>query len=103
MNASTDETADFNIGQYNTFLDSYNDMNPEPAVTEFNIGGRLMPRSLVADDASTATLTDTLRSIANGGALVSGLTINVARPAGAVANSVHPAWRTALFSAVVGT
>ncbi|KAJ0158908.1 putative FAD-linked oxidoreductase [Colletotrichum tanaceti] len=96
-------TYDFNIGQYNTFLDSYTDMNPEPAVTEFNIGGRLMPRSLVADDASTAALTDTLRSIANGGALVSGLTINVARPAGAVANSVHPAWRTALFSAVVGT
>ncbi|KAK2033867.1 FAD binding domain-containing protein [Colletotrichum zoysiae] len=94
---------DYHINQYNTFLDSYNDMNPEPAVTEYNIGGRLMPRSLVADDASASNLTETLRSIANGGGLISGLSINVARPDGAVANAVTPAWRTALFSAVVGT
>ncbi|KAK2051931.1 FAD binding domain-containing protein [Colletotrichum caudatum] len=94
---------DYHINQYNTFLDSYNDMNPEPAVTEYNIGGRLMPRSLVADDASASSLTETLRSIANSGGLISGLSINVARPDGAVANAVTPVWRTALFSAVVGT
>ncbi|KAK1977134.1 FAD binding domain-containing protein [Colletotrichum cereale] len=93
----------YNINQYNTFLDSYNDMNPEPAVTEFNIGGRLMPRSLVADDASLDKLTETLLSITNGGGVVSGLSINVARPDNAVANAVTPAWRSALFSAVVGT
>ncbi|KAL0782264.1 hypothetical protein CaCOL14_000170 [Colletotrichum acutatum] len=96
-------TYDFNIGQYTTFLDSYNDMNPEPAVTEFNIGGRLMPRTLVADDASAASLMTALRSILDNGGIISGLTINVARAANAVANSVNPAWRTALFSAVVGT
>ncbi|TDZ17089.1 FAD-linked oxidoreductase sor8 [Colletotrichum orbiculare MAFF 240422] len=96
-------TYDYHINQYNTFLDSYNEMNPEPAVTEFNIGGRLMPRSLVADDASATKLTNALRSILDNGGIVSGLTINVARPAGAVANAVNPAWRTALFSAVVGT
>ncbi|GKT46425.1 FAD-linked oxidoreductase sor8 [Colletotrichum spaethianum] len=96
-------TYDFNIGQYNTYLDSYNDMNPEPAVTEYNIGGRLMPRSLVADDASATELTNTLRSILNEGGIVSGLSINVARPANVVPNAVNPAWRTALFSATVGT
>ncbi|KAK2002344.1 FAD binding domain-containing protein [Colletotrichum falcatum] len=95
--------AHYHIEQYNTFLDSYNAMNPEPAVTEYNIGGRLMPRTLVADDASATNLTETLRSIVNDGALISGLSINVARPDGAVPNAVNPAWRTALFSAVVGT
>ncbi|KAK1970717.1 FAD binding domain-containing protein [Colletotrichum sublineola] len=94
---------DYHINQYNTFLDSYNDMNPEPAVTEFNIGGRLMPRTLVADNASADNLTQTLRSIVNDGGLISGLSINVARPDGVVPNAVTPAWRSALFSAVVGT
>ncbi|KAK2013378.1 FAD binding domain-containing protein [Colletotrichum eremochloae] len=94
---------DYHINQYNTFLDSYNDMNPEPAVTEFNIGGRLMPRTLVADNASADNLTQTLRSIVNDGGLISGLSINVARPDGVVPNAVTPAWRSALFSAGVGT
>ncbi|KAL0941910.1 FAD binding domain protein [Colletotrichum truncatum] len=94
---------DYHINQYSTYLDSYNDMNPEPAVTEFNVGGRLMPRSLVATDASATTLVDTLASIIKNGGIISGLTINVARKTGAVPNAVHPAWRTALFSAVVGT
>ncbi|EFQ35837.1 FAD binding domain-containing protein [Colletotrichum graminicola M1.001] len=93
----------YNIEQYDTFLDSYNAMNPEPAVTEYNIGGRLMPRTLVADDASLANLTDALSSIADNGGLISGLTINVSRPDDAVPNAVTPAWRSALFSAVVGT
>ncbi|OHE90392.1 FAD binding domain-containing protein [Colletotrichum orchidophilum] len=96
-------TYDFNIGQYTSYLASYNDMNPEPAVTEYNIGGRLLPRSLVADDASTASLVDALKSILDNGGIVSGLTVNVARPANAIANAVNPAWRTALISAVVGT
>ncbi|KAF6830732.1 FAD-linked oxidoreductase-like protein 12 [Colletotrichum plurivorum] len=94
---------DYHIGQYATYLDSYNDMNPEPAVTEFNVGARLMPRSLVADEASTTKLVDTLKFILNSGGIVSGLTINVARGADAVPNAVNPAWRDALFSAVVGT
>ncbi|KAF9876186.1 FAD binding domain-containing protein [Colletotrichum karsti] len=96
-------TYDYHIGQYATYLDSYNDMNPEPAVTEFNVGGRLMPRTLVADDASATALVDGLASILSAGGIVSGLTINVARPSGAIPNAVNPDWRTALFSAVVGT
>ncbi|KAF4427081.1 FAD-linked oxidoreductase sor8 [Colletotrichum fructicola] len=96
-------TYDYHINQYDTYLDSYNDMNPEPAVTEFNIGGRLMPRTLVADDASATTLTTALKSILDNGAIISGLTINVARDSSATPNAVNPAWRTALFSAVVGT
>lgn len=78
-------------------------MNPEPAVTEFNIGGRLMPRTLVADDASATTFTTALKSIIDNGAIISGLTINVARDSSATPNAVNPAWRTALISAVVGT
>uniref|UniRef100_L2GIA3 FAD binding domain protein n=1 Tax=Colletotrichum fructicola (strain Nara gc5) TaxID=1213859 RepID=L2GIA3_COLFN len=57
----------------------------------------------VADDASATTLTTALKSILDNGAIISGLTINVARDSSATPNAVNPAWRTALFSAVVGT
>ncbi|KAK1590108.1 FAD binding domain-containing protein [Colletotrichum navitas] len=100
---SANRSCYYHIEQYDTFLDSYNAMNPEPAVTEYNIGGRLLPRTLVADDASLTSLTETLQSITDDGGVISGLTINVARPDDAVPNAVNPAWRSALFSAVIGT
>lgn len=75
-------------------------MNPHNNITEAQIGGRLMPRSVVDSDLST--LMSTLRGIAEQGAVISGVSLNVSRTAVPV-NSVNPAWRDAAISFVLGT
>lgn len=95
-------TYTFYIQQYNTYLDSYNALNPEPQVTEYSIGGRLIPRSLTSTNSGMTQLTQALRFINNNGAVISGLCVDVANFGKAAANAVNPAWRTAFFDAVVG-
>lgn len=75
-------------------------MNPHSNITEAQIGGRLMPRSAV--ESNLSTLITTLRTIAEQGAVVSGVSLNVSRSAVPV-NSVNPAWRDAAISFVLGT
>ncbi len=91
------------IGEFPTYLDSFEAMNPTPNVTEFSLGGRLMPRSLVASNSSASSLTNALRYINDNGAVISGVSTNASRGASRASNSVNPAWRDALFDAVVGT
>ena len=93
--------ADFHIDQFSTYLDSYSAYNPPSNVTEFNIGGRLIPRALLMSQSSAAAVTDALRFIVTQGAVVSGVSVNVAKGA-KVANSVNPAWRSSIMSAVIG-
>jgi hypothetical protein len=78
-------------------------MNGEQNVTEYNLGGRFIPRSLVATNTSAADLTSALQFIIDNGGVISGLSINVSRKAKGPANSVNPLWRSALFSATIGT
>ncbi|KAI1852847.1 hypothetical protein JX266_002388 [Neoarthrinium moseri] len=85
-----------------TFLEGYHSMSAEPPATGGNIGGRLVPRSLLSSDSSIASLTDALQFIVTNGAVISGLSVNV-NQAPSIPNSVNPAWRTAAFSAVVGS
>lgn len=75
-------------------------MNPHNNITEAQIGGRLMPRSVV--ESNLTTLISTLRSIAEQGVVVSGVSLNVSRSARPF-NSVNPAWRDAAISFVLGT
>ena len=82
-----------------TYLDSYNAMNPPNPVAVFQIGGRLIPRSL----SNNSALMSALRNIVEHGALVSGVTVSVPKKSGTPANSVNPVWRTTLFDAVLGT
>jgi len=91
------------ISDFPSYLDSYDVMNPEYNITDANIGGRLIPRSLVASNESTQNLTNAMRFINDNGAVVSGVSINVANGStGPQQNSINPVWRTALFDAVVG-
>jgi hypothetical protein len=75
-------------------------MNPHSNITEAQIGGRLMPRSTVESDP--AALISTLRSIAEEGVVVSGVSLNVSRSATPF-NAVNPVWRDAAISFVLGT
>ncbi|KAI2780737.1 FAD binding domain-containing protein [Daldinia loculata] len=89
------------VKDFPNFLDSFHSMSADPNVTQANIGGRLIPRSLLSND-SVATLTDALRFVVDEGAILSGLSVNVNRTPSAP-NSVNPLWRSTAFSSVFGT
>ena len=91
-----------NIGEFPTYYDSYKAYDPPWNVSQYQIGGRLIPRSLVEDNISA--LVQAERKIMNSGigAIMSGVCLNVSVPDPTV-NSVNPYWRTAMFDAVIGT
>lgn len=76
-------------------------MTPLSNITEFQLGGRLIPRSLV--ESNPQALTATLRTINENGAVISGVSVNVSLKAGTPPNSVNPAWRDAVFDALLST
>lgn len=76
-------------------------MTPPSNITEFQLGGRLIPRSLV--ESNPQALTAALRTINENGAVISGVSVNVSLKADSPSNSVNPAWRDAVFDAVLGT
>lgn len=94
------------IGDFPTFLDAYNAMNPEQHVTDANFGAYLIPRSIATSDTDVETLTDVLANMVNGtGIVTSSLSVNTARGrnnTNGVANSVNPAWRTAIHNCLFG-
>lgn len=72
-------------------------------ITQFNIGGRLIPASLVETEASTAALLDVLNNIMSDGVIISGAIFDVsAFPYDGVRNSVNPVWRDAILDLVIG-
>ncbi|KAL9118806.1 MAG: hypothetical protein Q9187_004638, partial [Circinaria calcarea] len=89
------------IRQYPTYLDSYKAMNPPTNVSDYQLGGRLIPRSLV--ESNPLGLAAALRCIKNNGGIVSGVSITVSQKAKTAANSVNPNWRDIVFDTVLGT
>ncbi|KUI68196.1 6-hydroxy-D-nicotine oxidase [Cytospora mali] len=90
----------FFIDDFASYLDVYNAVVPVNNVTEYNIGGRLIPRSLV--EANITALMTTLKYIVAEGSGVSGVSVNVSSYPLNVANSVNPVWRTSIYSFVLG-
>lgn len=76
-------------------------MNPSMTIQELNVGGRLIPRSLVASNESAANLTNAIEYILNNNGLLAGVSINVDRPS-TFKNSANPYWRETLFLAFFG-
>lgn len=64
-------------------------------VQRFQFGGRLVPRTAIEGDGKESYLA-TLRNLTANGVLAAGSAGRYAAPAGAAANSVHPAWRNTL-------
>ena len=87
--------------EYANFQDAFYTLNPWQNVTEFNLGGRLIPRSLVGSSKSAAALTDALKAIAANGGITAGVSMDVSRPP-LVPNSANPEWRKSLFLAFLG-
>ncbi|RYP16015.1 hypothetical protein DL767_010244 [Monosporascus sp. MG133] len=92
----------FSSRDFPAFQDAYRILNPEMNITEFNLGGRLIPHSLVASDSSAASLTGAIKSIISNGGILAGISMNVSRPPTSP-NAVHPGWREALFLAFLGS
>ncbi|OTB13179.1 hypothetical protein K445DRAFT_76648 [Daldinia sp. EC12] len=85
--------------EYTTFLETFRAQVPVN-VSNINIGGRLIPRTLVEENNDS--LTAAIRNITYSGALFSGVSFNVSRhtPDSIAAN---PYLRDAIFNAVVAT
>ncbi|KAI1105750.1 FAD-binding domain-containing protein [Jackrogersella minutella] len=85
------------------FLPSYKSMAGTWNVSDYNMGGRLIPRELVNDQESTDALVNAIRVISSQ-ALISGVAFNVSKGVSSPDEvSAHPYFRKTLFSAVLGT
>lgn len=71
-------------------------------ITTLNIGGTLIPRSLVASTSSAASLVDGIKTILNNGGIMAGISMDVSQPPTSP-NAANPAWRDSLFLAFFGT
>ncbi|KAJ4416151.1 hypothetical protein N0V82_006911 [Gnomoniopsis sp. IMI 355080] len=92
---------EFSSVDYPTFQDAFNTLNPDMTIQELNVGGRLIPRSLVATDEASANLTSAIEYIINNNGLLAGVSLNVDRSTTS-SNSANPYWRETLFLAFFG-
>ncbi|KAI1407440.1 FAD-binding domain-containing protein [Hypoxylon sp. FL1857] len=92
----------YSSAEYPDFLSSYNQIPSTWNVSDYHMGGRLIPRDLVEDDDSNEALVGAIRHITSQ-TLMSGVAFNVAN---AVASpdevAANPYFRKTIFSAVIG-
>ncbi|KAL3472088.1 hypothetical protein BJX99DRAFT_266232 [Aspergillus californicus] len=105
MASTLDALQEYNISYsylikgFPTFYDSYSYTTPVVNVSEVHLGGRLIPRSTI--DAKPNALIEGLHSVAQQGAAISGLALNVSH-APSTPNAVNPAWRETGMSIIIG-
>ncbi|OCL08733.1 FAD-binding domain-containing protein [Glonium stellatum] len=88
--------------EFPTYLESYKAMNTPWEVSENQVGGRLIPRSLV--EKNNTALMSALRNLVDGGTLFSGVAFNVNHSVSSPdAVAANPYWRELIFDAVLGT
>jgi hypothetical protein len=92
----------FNSVNFPEFQDAFSTLNPDMNITELNIGGSLIPRSLVASNTSATSLVSAIKSILNNGGILAGVSMDVSRTP-TFPNAAHPDWRSSLFLAFLGT
>ncbi|RYP82598.1 hypothetical protein DL769_001592 [Monosporascus sp. CRB-8-3] len=90
------------IDDFATYLEANQAMSPQWNISQFNIGGRFLPRSLFSTNDSVALVTNALRFIVTNGGVYSAMSVDVSR-APIAPNSAHPAWRTAQLVSTFGT
>ncbi|KAF2468315.1 FAD-binding domain-containing protein [Lindgomyces ingoldianus] len=87
--------------EHTTFLTAYNSLTESWNVSNYNVGGRLIPRELVANN--TAAITRVIRNISER-TLMSGVSYNVSHSVASPDDvAVNPYFRKTLFSLTVGT
>lgn len=92
----------FSSVDFPAFQDAFNTLNPDMNITEFNLGGSIIPRSLVASDSSATSLATGIKSILSNGGILAGVSMDVSQSP-THPNAVHPDWRSSLFLAFLGT
>ncbi|KAF2759926.1 FAD-binding domain-containing protein [Pseudovirgaria hyperparasitica] len=85
--------------EYSSFLPGYDSLTSTWNVSDYNVAGRLIPRSLVEED--TPALVEVIRYISEQ-TISTGVTFNV-NQSGPYNVSANPYWRKSLFGMVVGT
>lgn len=95
------DNAAFSSRNYPAFQDAFHTMVPEINITEMNIGGRLIPRSLVSSNSSAARLSSAIKYIPDNNGIFAGVSENVGTSPTSP-NSVHPYWRESVFLAFFG-
>ncbi|KAI1451037.1 FAD binding domain-containing protein [Annulohypoxylon stygium] len=90
--------------EFPDFLSAYQSLGTTWNVSDYNPGGRLIPRELVEDDAGTEKLVSAIRYITyEFQALMSGVAFNVAHAVSSPDEiAANPYFRKSIFSAVVG-
>ncbi|KKY38237.1 putative 6-hydroxy-d-nicotine oxidase [Diaporthe ampelina] len=85
------------------FRDAFYAMNPESYMNifEMNIGGRLVPRSVVSSNSSAARVSDAIKYILHNDGEFVGVSQDL-RMSPTSPNSVNPYWRETLFLAFIG-
>lgn len=86
--------------EFSSYLGMYEAMNPDTATATFQIGSRLIPRTVITD--KTNAFTKALQDITGYGAWISGVSFNVSRTPDVPNAAFHP-WRESLVSLVIGT
>lgn len=99
--ALTQDNAAFSSKNYPVFQDAFYGMVPDINITEMNIGGRLIPRSLVSSNSSAARLGSAIKYILDSGGVFAGVAENTGTLPTSH-NSVHPYWRETVFLAFFG-
>ncbi|KAK2591115.1 hypothetical protein QQS21_011203 [Conoideocrella luteorostrata] len=92
---------EFVAKDYGNFQDAYHTLNPQMNVTEVNLGGRLIPRSLIKSNNSATDLINAIKYIIDSGAIFAAMCLNASKEPTSP-NSVLPAWRDTLFLAFFG-
>lgn len=86
--------------EFPTFLDMYEAMNPDTATATFQIGSRLIPKTVISH--KTHEFRKALQNITKLGTWISGVSFNAGN-APKVPNSALKAWRDSYVSLVIGT
>ncbi|KAM7210500.1 hypothetical protein V8F06_014113 [Rhypophila decipiens] len=86
---------------FSNYQDAFVTLNPYQNITEFNIGGRLIPKSLVANRKSADSLANAIEYITANGGIFAGISADVSKGP-SIPNSAHPAWRKSAFLAFYG-
>lgn len=91
------------IRQFDTFLDQFTAMQFPVQVGVAQYGGRLIPRSVVQENAQA--LTAAYRNIISAGAQITGVGVNVgpSTVGNDTYNAINPPWRETLIDTVVST
>ena len=102
MSHYTDLSTAWSSRDFPVFQDAFHTLNPEMNITEFNLGGSLVPRSLLQSKSSAKALVSAIKSVLDNGGIFAGVAMDYSQTP-SIPNAAHPEWRNSLFLAFLGT